>query len=90
MENIVKEKVAFDEEKNGYRFIATYLIEPEGDALVEIFKGDKLKKKFLFPAYKIWNITAHVNDIINGLEHESDEGLRIAGSDGLCGNCYTE
>lgn len=88
MENIVKEKVAFDGEKRGYRFRATYLVEPKGDALIEIFKGDSLKKEFLFPAYKIWNISAHADDIIDGLEKESDEGLRIAGSDGLGGNSY--
>jgi hypothetical protein len=90
MENIVKEKVAFDVEQRGYRFVATYLIEPKGDALIEIFKGSILKKEFLFPAYKVWNISAHADDIIDGLERESDEGLRIAGSDGLGGNCYSE
>ena len=88
MENIVKEKVAFDGETRGYRFKATYLIEPKGDALIEIFKGEELKKEFLFPSYKIWNISAHADDIIDGLEKESDEGLRIAGSDGLGGNSY--
>ena len=34
MENIVKGKVAFDGETRGYRFRATHLIEPKGDALI--------------------------------------------------------
>jgi len=84
-----KGKVAFEIEKKGYTFKAT-LIEPKNDALIEIFKGNNLKKEFLFPAYKIWNITAHIDDIIDGLEEESDYGLHIAGSDGLGGNCYTK
>ena len=88
MENIIKEKVAFEYEKSGYRFKATYLVEPKGEALIEIFKDATLKKEFLFPAYKIWNISAHADDIIDGLEKGSDEGLHIAGSDGLGGNSY--
>lgn len=85
-----KGKVAFEIEKKGYNFKATYLMLPKNDALIEIFKGNNLIKEFLFPAYKIWNIAAHIDDIIDGLEEESDYGLRIAGSDGLGGNCYTE
>lgn len=85
-----KGKVAFEIEKKGYTFKATYLMFPKNDALIEIFKGNNLIKEFLFPAYKIWNIAAHIYDIIDGLEEESDYGLRIAGSDGLGGNCYTK
>lgn len=90
MKGISKEKVAFDEKVNGYRFKATYLLKPKGNALIEIFKGRKRVKEFLFPSYKIWNIAAHADDIIEGLERESDYGLRVAGSDGLGGNCYSE
>ena len=88
MDNIIKEKIAFEGECRGYKFTATYLVEPKGDALIEIHKGDKLVKEFLFPAYKIYNISAHAEDIVNGLEQDSDSGLRIAGSDGLGGNAY--
>jgi len=88
MKNIVKEKVAFEGEKRGYYFKATYLIEPKGDSLIEISKAGKLIREFLFPSYKIWNISAHVDDIIDGLEKDNDSGLRIAGSDGLGGNAY--
>lgn len=89
LERGIDMKVAFEIEKKGYTFKAT-LIEPKNDALVEIFKGNNLIKEFLFPAYKIWNIAAHLDDIIDGLEEESDYGLHIAGSDGLGGNCYTK
>jgi len=88
MKNIIKEKVAFEVEKRGYYFKATYLTEPNGDALIEISKNNKMVKEFLFPAYKIWNISAHSDDIIDGLEQQNDSGLKIAGSDGLGGNCY--
>jgi hypothetical protein len=84
MNNIVIDKVAYEFEEKGYKFRATYLKEPKGDALIEIFKEDKLIKEFLFPSYKIYNISAHVNDIINDLE----EGLKIAGSNGLGSNSY--
>lgn len=88
MENIVIEKVAYSGIHHGYTFTATYLIEPKGEALIEIHKDRKLVKEFLFPAYKIYNIVAHADDIIDGFEENSDVGLRIAGSDGLGGNSY--
>lgn len=88
MGNIVKEKIAFENEHRGYSFKATYLLEPRGESLIEISKDGKIIKEFLFPSYKIWNIAAHDDDIINGLEEESDSGLLLAGSDGLGGNSY--
>jgi hypothetical protein len=88
MKDIVKEKIAFEGEKRGYYFKATYLTEPKGEALIEISKGTKMIKEFLFPAYKIWNISAHADDIIDGFETQNDCGLKIAGSNGLGGNCY--
>ena len=88
IENIVKGDVAFEHECRGYQFKATHLEEPSGDALIEITKDGELVREFLFPSYKIWNIAAHADDIVEGLERESDDGLRIAGSDGLGGNAY--
>lgn len=87
-ENIKIEKVAFEGEKRGYYFKATYLEEPKGEALIEISKAGKMVREFLFPAYKIYNISAHADDIIDGLEQESDSGLYEAGSNGLGGNAY--
>jgi hypothetical protein len=82
-EKLVIEKVAFEGEKRGYYFKATYLEQPKGEALIEISKEGKIVREFLFPAYKIWNISAHADDIINGLEQGSDEGLFVAGSNGF-------
>jgi hypothetical protein len=79
-EHIVRGKVAFDQECHGYRFLCTYLEEPKGDALVEIARGPDLIRSFFWPAYKIWNIPAHVEDIVDGLNRGSDEGLRLAGT----------
>lgn len=86
---LVIDKVAFEGERQGFVFKGTYLKEPKGDALIEISKDDKIVREFLFPAYKIWNIAAHADDIANSLKNESDEGLYIAGSDGLGGNAYS-
>jgi len=73
-----------DFERGGYRFI----VSDESPAKVTITKGGQVVREFEFPAYKIWNIPAHAEDIVDGLEQESDAGLRIAGSDGLEGNAY--
>ena len=88
MENIKKESVAYKGNHRGYTFTCTYLLEPKGQALIEIEKDDVMVKEFLFPAYKVFNIPAHAHDIVEGLEQDSDRGLRIAGSDGLGGNAY--
>jgi hypothetical protein len=85
---IVRGKIAFKDDKRGYTFVGTYLESSKRDALIEIFKGDLIVRSFLFPAYKIWNIPAHADDIVDGLEKENDEGLYVAGSDGLGGNVY--
>lgn len=85
---IVIETVAYEMDHKGYHFKATYLKEPKGDALIEISKDGVMVKEFFFPAYKIYNISAHADDIVLGLEQESDSGLKIAGSDGLGGNAY--
>ena len=86
---LVIESVAFEIDKRCYNLKATYLLEPKGGALIEISKDNKIVRDFLFPAYKIWNIAAHDDDIIDGLEEESDKGLYIAGSTGFGGNAYT-
>lgn len=85
--SIVRDKVAFDIAEHGYRFVATYLVEPKGDALIEIFRESdgQLVRSSLWPGYKIWNIAAHAHDIAADL----DEGLTMAGSTGLGGNVYT-
>ena len=88
MENITIDKIAYDENVGDYHFKATYLIEPKGSALIQITKDNKMVREFLFPAYKIFNIIAHAEDIIERLEQKSDSGLFIAGSTGFGGNVF--
>jgi hypothetical protein len=59
-----------------------------GEALVTVRLGNETLRQFRFPAYKIWNIPAHADDIVDGILVGDDWGLRIAGSDGLGGNAY--
>jgi hypothetical protein len=83
------EKLAFEskEADRGYTVKAHYLITPKADALIEIFKDGVLVRKFLFPAYKIWNIAAHFSDIVDGEIADSAHGYLMASSDGLGGYC---
>lgn len=84
MTDIVKDKVAFECDAGGYHFKGTYLHEPKGDALIEISRDGQTVKSLLWPAYKIWNIPAHAEDIAAGI----DAGLTLAGSTGFGGNVY--
>lgn len=84
------EKVAFEskEPDRGYTVKASYLIEPAQDALVEIFKDGEVVRKFLFPAYKIWNIAAHFSEIVDSEIEKTASGYARAASDGLGGYAY--
>jgi hypothetical protein len=63
---IVIDKLAYESpEDRGYSVKASYLSEPKGEALIEIFKGGEKLRWFLFPAYKVWNIAAHFSDIVD-------------------------
>lgn len=77
---------AFEREDRGYTVRAYYLEEPKGEALIEIYKGDLLLKKFTFPSYKIWNIAAHFSDIVDSEIAKNNEGYKIASSDGFGGH----
>ena len=79
----------FDFEHNGYRFLAED--DPEakkGEARIRIFKGIEVVREFGWPAYKVWNLQAHADDIVEGLKGDRDDGLRLAGSTGLGGSVY--
>lgn len=69
----------------GYTCKASYLKSPKGDALIEIFKDGQPLRAFLFPAYKIWNISAHFTDIVDGEIQESARGYEMAAWDGISG-----
>ena len=75
--------VAFEGPKSGpdrgYTVRASYLKEPnDGDAMIEIFKDGKDHRRFLFPAYKIWNIAAHFGDIVDGEIAGNTSGYEMA------------
>ena len=79
----------FDITDRGYNIKAWYLKDTEtekGDALVYISKNGESVRKFVFPAYKIFNIGAHSRDVVDGEIERSLEGLKIAASDGLGGS----
>lgn len=76
-------KPIFEIQNRGFRVRAWYLENDSGDALVEIRKKGRFYRKFKWPAYKIFNIAAHFEDIVDGeLEKTNDKlsGYKIAGS----------
>ena len=85
-----REKPEFDINDRGFNAKAWYLENTEtskGDALIEISYQGKVVRQFIFPAYKIWNIPAHFNDIVDGelSKDDKERGYAIAASDGLGG-----
>lgn len=82
------EKPEFDITDRGFNVKAWYVKNTEtekGDALILITKGEEVVRKFIFPAYKIWNIAAHFSDIVDGEIEKNTSGYKIAASDGLGG-----
>lgn len=81
------DKVAFDsadKPDRGFTVRASYLKEPhKGDALIEIFRDGKPLRRFLYPAYRIFNIAAHFSDIVDGELSGHDGGYRMANWNGL-------
>ena len=83
-----KETPEFSIDDRGFNVKAWYLEnteESKGDALIEVCYNGKIIKEFVFPAYKIYNIAAHFNDIVDGEINNNDRGYAIAASDGLGG-----
>jgi hypothetical protein len=79
------QKPIFDIKDRGFRVRAWWPGKKDnsGDALVEIRKKGRFYRKFKWPAYKIFNIAAHFQDIVDGeLEKTNDKlsGYKIAGS----------
>ena len=72
----------------GFIFRAWDLPDSKGDAKIEVERDGKVIRAFIFPAYKVWNIAAHSNDIIQSELEKDTDGYLIAGSDGLGGNVF--
>ena len=79
------EKIAYETHLDrGYQARASYLKKPNnGDALIEILKDGTILRSFLFPAYKIWNIAAHFNEIVDSEIANNLDGYEVVASTGL-------
>lgn len=87
MTSIVIKGTAFEGPKSGpdrgFTMKAQYLIEPSGDALIEIMKFGEPYRRFLYPAYKIWNLAAHFSDIVDSEIAGNYHGYDLAGWTGF-------
>lgn len=84
---ITVKSLAFEGPKTGpdrgFSIKAHYLTEPEGDALVEITRDGEPYRRFLYPAYKIWNLAAHFTDIVDSEVAGDFYGYDLAGWTGF-------
>ncbi len=71
MDTIMGErKAVFDISLRGYRIRAFYRGEKDQNADIQIDKGEEPFKSFEYPAYRIWNLAAHFDDIVNNLNEQ--------------------
>lgn len=84
-DDYIADRVVFEtDEDRGFKAKATFLKAPHaGDAVIEIFRDGEVVRRFLFPAYKVWNIAAHFSDIVDGELAENDSGYRLAAWTGV-------
>ena len=80
---IDKEAFASKEPDRGFTVKAFYLKSPAGDALVEICRDEQPYRRFLYPAYKVWNIAAHFHDIVTGEINGNGSSYDMAGWTGF-------
>lgn len=60
-------KLAYEKEDRGYVVQAWYRDDPGQDAHIEIVREGVLVREFDYPAYRIWNIAAHFDEIVDEL-----------------------
>ena len=84
-----KQKKVFNIESRGFQAQCWYLSDTEeskGDAYIEVKRSGNMLRAFIYPAYKVFNIAAHFEDIIDGeLSKDKASGYAVAGSTGLGG-----
>jgi len=80
---LTNRKLAFEHSYKNFTIKAFWGDEP--DAEIIILKDNKKFRVFSYPAYKVFNLAAHFEDIVEGELENSDRGYRIAGSTGLGG-----
>lgn len=79
---VVIDKVAFENlaaPDRGFTVRASYLTEPKGEALVEISREGEPYRRFLYPAYKVFNIAAHFSEIVTSEIEGDNHGYDLAG-----------
>ena len=78
---IAIDKVAFDiqEPDRGFTMKAYYLNVPRGDALVELYRDGLPYHRFLWPVYKVFNLSAHFSDIVDDEISRNFPGYDLAG-----------
>jgi len=86
----LKEELAFDVSKDGFNMKVWYLkdcaeLNIRGESLVKLYHNGRLIRQFLYPSYKIYNLCAHFDDIVESELANSIDGYIIAGSTGLGG-----
>jgi hypothetical protein len=85
----MKGKMIFETKPDrGFVFKAWDLPDSKGDALIEVERDGKVVRSFYFPAYKVWNIPAHAEDIIQSELEKNIEGYLISGDTGFGGNVF--
>ena len=72
----------------GFVFMAWDISDSKGDALIEVERDGQVIRSFAFPAYKVWNIPAHADDIIGSELKKDTDGYKVAGSTGFGGNVF--
>lgn len=78
-------KQAFETDPiDGWTIRAHYTDDP-GEAMIEILRDGEVRKAYSYPAYKIWNLAAHADEIIASEIAGDQDGYVVAGSDLLGG-----
>lgn len=85
-----KGKLIFETNQDrGYSAKAWELVDDKDrDSLIEIIKEEKVIRSFKFPAYKVYNISAHFSDIVDSEIAENTIGYAVAASDGMGGSAH--
>ncbi len=85
----MREKMIFETKPDrGFIFRAYDLSDSKGNALIEVEREGKIVRSFEFPAYRVWNIPAHADDIIKSELENNIDGYLIAGDTGLGSNVF--
>jgi hypothetical protein len=85
MNDVIIDKLAFEsrDPRDGFTLHVYWLTKPKGDALVEIRKDEQPYRRFLYPAYKVFNLSAHWEDIVQSEIQGNLAGYDLAGWDGF-------